>query len=139
MCRLEQLSVLQNQRLTIESSEERVARLQHLQKNWNAHQNPLFNRCHAQERIQRFHRELWSLETVMCLICLEKFPGMKLTLQSECQRCHRDKNTLKLYSSANNMSPGSIPSELEVSTYYNKINNYELCMYVRMYVYLFCI
>jgi len=112
------MSALQQKRLATESPEERTSRLQHLQQNRNAHQN---SQRHAQERIKQFHRELWSLETVMCLICLEKFPGMKLTLQSECQRCHRDKNTPKLYSSANNMSPGSIPPDLQVSySYYNK-------------------
>ena len=33
---------------------------------------------------------------------------------AECQRCSRDKHIPKLYSSANNMDPGPIPSELQV-------------------------
>ena len=111
------MCALQDKRIATESPEERAARLQVLKQNRNAEQDtdhPLFEQCHARERILKFHQELWSLQTVGCLTCLEKFPGTKMSLQSECLRCQRDKMTPKLYSSANNMSPGSIPLELQV-------------------------
>ena len=51
----------------------------------------------------------------MCSTCLEKFPGTKMASKSsECQRCYRDK-VPKLFSADNNMSPGSVPVELQVS------------------------
>ena len=66
----------------------------------------------------KFHSELATLEVLSCTTCLESFPGLKLKSQStECVRCSRDKHTPKLYSSANNMDPGPVPSELQVSIY----------------------
>ena len=69
----------------------------------------------VQQKMLKFHQELVSIQTPTCSTCMESFPGMKMSSpSSECQRCCRDKVVPKLYSSANNMDPGPVPSELEV-------------------------
>ena len=53
-------------------------------------------------------------------VCLETFPGLNMKsvatdADRECVRCYRDSHIPKLYSSANNMHPGLVPPELQVS------------------------
>ncbi len=63
----------------------------------------------------KFHEHMASPNVLKCTPCFEQFPGIQLCSQStECLRCSRDKRTPKLYSSANNMDPGSVPPELQV-------------------------
>ena len=66
--------------------------------------------------MNRFHTEMLSIESLLCTTCLEKFPGTKMSVKSpECLRCCRDNKVPKLYSANNNMSPGFVPVELQVS------------------------
>ena len=60
---------------------------------------------------------------------MESFPGLQLHLEStECLRCSRDKRIPKLYSSANNMDPGPIPSELQVGNNISVMSSYVIDM-----------
>ena len=58
--------------------------------------------------------EVSTILKFKCITCMEAFPGLKVNSRSECVRCSRDKHTPKLYSMANNMNPGPVPSELQV-------------------------
>ena len=80
-------------------------------------QLPLIEHHSVQEKMIKFHQEIHSLQAVTCSTCMETFPGMKLNSVSECLRCSRDKLNPKLYSAANDMIPGPVPQELQVSTY----------------------
>ena len=54
-----------------------------------------------------------TIQTPMCSTCMERWPGMKISAHSsECQRCCRDKGVPKMYATANNINPGSLPQEL---------------------------
>ena len=78
------------------------------------------------DKMAKFHKDIAALSSPTCITCMEAFPGLKLNSRSECVRCSRDKHAPKLYSMANNMNPGPVPSELQVreqkfmtdSTYY---------------------
>ena len=66
--------------------------------------------------MRKFHEELSSIDFRICSVCFENFPGSKMASKSIiCQRCCRDKKNPKLYSSYNNMDPGQVPIELQVS------------------------
>ena len=62
-----------------------------------------------------------ALQFSKCITYLEKFPGLNVRTVSpdsndtECVRCIRDKRIPKLYPSMNNMNPGPVPPELQVS------------------------
>ena len=71
--------------------------------------------------------ERHALNVPKCITCHESFPGTGVRAASsngtssngdetECLRCAHDKHTPKMYSSANNMNPGSVPPELVVSS-----------------------
>ena len=83
---------------------------------------PLFQQTRVRFKMRQFHSRLKSVCVPTCVTCLESFPGMNVRTVSvssddtECLRCARDKHTPKIYSSANNMDPGSVPSELMVSS-----------------------
>ena len=78
-------------------------------------QLPLFEQHSIRAKMHKFHAHFATLDVSMCTTCLESFPGLQLHLGSaECLHCSRDKPIPKLYSSANNMDPGPIPSELQV-------------------------
>ena len=62
----------------------------------------------------KFHKEIATLSSQTCTTCMEMFPGLKVNSRSECVRCSRDKHMPKLFSMANNMNPGPVPSELQV-------------------------
>ena len=82
--------------------------------------------------MNRFHTEMLSIESLLCTTCLEKFPGTKMSVKSpECLRCCRDNKVPKLYSANNNMSPGFVPVELQVSLYIGKLH-----IILKVYVFL---
>ena len=119
------MSVLQRKHLTDESSEKRAARLEHKSKSRRTRQPahisnntsyPILEDNNVKERMTKFSQEMNAIESPVCTVCYEKFPGTRMTsLSTLCQRCHRDKRNPKLYSSGNNMHPGTVPEELEVS------------------------
>lgn len=116
------MRVRQIQRLATESDEQRERRLSRLQHNRQERNSeasdvhlPMLEQQRVQNRMKKFHEAISAIETPLCTTCLEKFPGMRMsTRSSECERCARDKRHPKLYSAANDMNPGSIPSELQV-------------------------
>ena len=118
--RLQHMRGLQQQRLATESPEEKSKRLQQnreaRQSAGQEHKND-FPLQEVQRKMANFHLAMSTIESPACSTCLEQFPGMKLSSKSaECARCARDKLTPKLYSAANNMSPGkNVPEELQVS------------------------
>ena len=78
----------------------------------------------------KFHSSLASLDMVKCTTCLEQFPGLNMHSGStECARCHRDHHTPKLYSPDNNMDPGVVPVQLQVSTNMSNIDTFLLNNY----------
>ena len=119
--RLQQGSTRQRERLAVETIEERETRLQCYSMRYRGHQSvspqlPLFQQCSTQAKMRKFHSNMATLDTPVCATCSERFPGLQLHSNStECLRCSRDKHTPKVYSSANNMSPGPIPPQLQVS------------------------
>ena len=138
--RLQHMSTLQHERLAAETTPERDARLQQMRDRLAAEtteerdarlecdrarhreqqtvqsQLPLFQQCSVQVKMRKFHANMATLDISVCTTCLERFPGLQLHSNStECLRCSRDKHTPKVYSSANNMNPGPIPSQLQVS------------------------
>ena len=118
--RIEHMRNIQQQRLATESPEERSKRLQQYrearQSAGQEHKNDLPLQ-EVQREMAKFHQAMSTIQSPACSTCLEQFPGMKLSSKSaECARCARDKLTPKLYSAANNMSPGkNVPEELQVS------------------------
>ena len=77
----------------------------------------LFTQPSVQEKMRRFHSHIASLTCPKCSTCLESFPGLQLPPPfNECARCIRDKHIPKMYSSANNMDPGYLPTQLQVSS-----------------------
>ena len=128
--RLRQMSAHQHQRLTVETVEEREVRLQRARqrerdiRTSGEQTSQLFTQPSVQEKMRRFHSHIASLTSPKCSTCLESFPGLQLPPPSnECARCIRDKHIPKMYSSANNMDPGSLPTQLQVS-------NIVCCMYL---------
>ena len=68
-----------------------------------------------EHKLLNFHSRLASLQSATCSSCLECWPNLNMASHStECSRCSKDKNIPKLYSSANNMDPGPIPTQLQV-------------------------
>ena len=70
-----------------------------------------------------------TLQQPLCPTCWESFPGITMASGSvECVRCHKDNKTPKLYSASNNMHPGVVPSQLQVSVNikYSIINTYSI-------------
>ena len=142
--RLQQVRINQQQRIAAETTEEREARLQQLQvgqqerlayetpeetesRRARDRQNhvqvdtsvrPLFSQSRVHSKMAQFHFRLAALQMPQCITCMSirALPSG----ETECLRCSRDnKHIPKLYSSANNMSPGSQPPELMVSCYVN--------------------
>ena len=67
-------------------------------------------------KIIEFHNDLESLKPVRCSTCLERFPSISFNNMDCCKRCHNDNHVPKQFFAANNMDPGSVPPELEVSS-----------------------
>ena len=129
--RLLQLRVNQRQRLAAESLEERERRLQERDTQTTQCTGEQFRQSSVQLKMKRFHECFTSLSPQKCFTCSECFPGLQLrTSTTECMRCSRDKHIPKVYSSANNMDPGQLPSQLQVSTCVHVImwhsNNYTI-------------
>ncbi len=95
----------------------KVVNAEHLHNNETApliHQAILKDKV-VKERMDKFHHEMSSIESTICIVCSEKFPGTKMaSLSTTCVRCYRDKANPKLYSSENNTNPGAVPNELQV-------------------------
>ena len=131
--RLQHKSVAQQQHLAAESREERAVRLDHLHQNRITVQHsasqevhiPLLEQRYVKDKMAKFHKDIAALRSPTCITCMEAFPGLKVNSRSECVRCSRDKHAPKLYSMANNMNPGPVPSELQVSEqkFMNSITN----------------
>ena len=123
--RLEHMKTLQQQRLELETPQERDTRLNLSQQTKSAQSDiskkmcaPQIDQGYVKGKMNRFHTEMLSIESLLCTTCLEKFPGTKMSVKSpECLRC-RDNKVPKLYSANNNMSPGFVPVELQVSLNY---------------------
>ena len=128
--RLEHMRTLQQQRLEVETPEQRDARLEHMKTLQQQRLEvetpqerekmcaPQIDQGYVKGKMNRFHTEMLSIESLLCTTCLEKFPGTKMSVKSpECLRCCRDNKVPKLYSANNNMSPGFVPVELQVSLY----------------------
>ena len=100
-----------------ESPEVRQAQLQHRRE--QRAMNPdvqFFEQASVHTKMMNFHSKLLSLEFHTCTSCLERFPNLAMAAySSECSRCSRDTRIPKLYSPANNMDPGPIPSQLQVN------------------------
>ena len=64
-------------------------------------------------KIAEFHNDLESLEPVRCSTCVERFPSISFNNMDYC-KCHNDSHVPEQFS-ANNMDPGSVSPELEVS------------------------
>ena len=128
--RLEHMKTLQQQRLEVETPQERDTRLNLSQQTKSAQSDISKKMCASQidqgyvkGKMNRFHTEMLSIESLLCTTCLEKFPGTKMSVKSpECLRCCRDNKVPKLYSANNNMSPGFVPVELQVSLYIGKVH-----------------
>ena len=77
---------------------------------------PLFEQCAVRHKMSTFHSKLMSLEFHRCSTCLECFPDLSMASggSTECTRCSHDKHIPKLYTTANNMNPGTVPPQLQV-------------------------
>ena len=117
-------------RVTRETAEERERRLARRRARRSQRRNQigrvLASHCSdmsqlaspsVQQKMKEFHTKMAELQFVHCTTCLKSFPSLCLDPSStECVQCSRDTNVTKLYSSANNMDPGSVPSALQVSS-----------------------
>ena len=68
--------------------------------------------------------------TLVLYTCAEHYPNLNVVPASdgttECRRCNQDKHIPKVYSSANDMNPGPLPQQLQVSNsfvYYWNLKN----------------
>ena len=131
--RLQAMRTSRTQQIQEETAEQREARLQSMrryrastQQESTSHSStpqapatPLFQQESVRNKMLKFHSDIATICSPVCSTCLAGFPGMNLHHNStECQRCSRDKHMPKLYSCANNMNPGSIPPELQVSLHF---------------------
>ncbi len=66
-------------------------------------------------KVLNFHVQLAGLEASCCGICHESLPVLAVSSSQECRRCSSDHSSPRLYSIDNNMVPGTVPSELQVS------------------------
>ena len=80
-------------------------------------QTLLFKQRAVQRKMSSFHSKLMLLEFHYCSTCLECFPNLSMAAGcTECRHCNQDRHIPKLYSTANNMNPGIVPPQLQVST-----------------------
>ena len=67
-------------------------------------------------KMSKFHFGMAALQVSTCITCMERFPGMTVTVTSAGTQCvytctlHRDKHNPKAYSSDNNMHPCPVPA-----------------------------
>ena len=105
---------------TVEEREVRLLRARQRERDIRTsgeQTSQLFTQPSVQEKMRRFHSHIASLTCPKCSTCSESFPGLQLPPPfNECARCIRDKHIPKMYSSANNMDPGFLPTQLQVSS-----------------------
>ncbi len=107
--------------LSAETPEARQARLEQDRQRHSQHIDvnpdvPLFEQPEVHSQMLNFHSKLASLDFYSCTSCLERFPNLPMAPNTTmCARCNRDKRIPKLYSAANNMNPGPVPPQLQVS------------------------
>ena len=131
--RLQRMRSNQSERLAAESIEEREDRRQRVnERETHANREEPFKQCSVQMKMRKFHEYFVTLNSPKCSTCSESFPGIQLRSPSTI-RCYRDKHTPKLYSSANGMDPGPLPSQLQVSI----INNHSTFYYYYYYYYYY--
>ena len=115
---LQQARDNRHERLHAESIAEREIRLREIEiiirQQWAIDpQVPMFEQQSVHARMTKFHSQLASLQVLACVTCSEKFPGLNgrtvpLDIgHTECVCCVQDKHIPKLYSSGNNMDPGT--------------------------------
>ena len=106
---------MQQQRRSSETPGETQVR----QEQDRAPQAPLFDQHVVCSKLSKFHSTLASVQCQKCFTREEHFPNLNVNTLSdqttECRRCNQDKWIPKLYSSANNMNPGPVPPQLQVS------------------------
>ena len=71
---------------------------------------------HAYDCIRSFELQEMSYSVKCCSICNECEINMKLK-NGVCEKCIRDKNPIKMFSSENNMDPGKMTNELKKPVY----------------------
>jgi hypothetical protein len=71
---------------------------------------------HAYDCIRSFELQEMSYSVKCCSICNECDINMKLK-NGVCEKCIRDKNPIKMFSSENNMDPGKMTNELKKNVY----------------------
>ena len=114
--RLQQLTDNWQHRLAAETTQEREARLQQARESRRERQaldsnTELFYQPAVRLKMTKFHEELRSLQFIRCSTCLERFPGLKKKSNHIERVCfHQDKHI-----PANNMHPGVVPPQLQVS------------------------
>ena len=81
-----------------------------------------FEQSAVRHKMSTFHLKLMSLEFHCCSTCLECFPDLSMAGGStECRHCSQDKHVPKVYTTANNMNPGTVPPQLQVYVQYIQI------------------
>ena len=73
--------------------------------------DPTYN--NVMDTIRAFELQQMSYNIGHCSVCHERRIEMEMAGKSICQRCNRDKKDIKMFSSANNMDPQPMPSELQ--------------------------
>ena len=90
----------------------------------------------VRNKIAAFHDTLNSLEQRQCVSCKETWPtgqGLNAQRYIECLRCKRDKEATKLFSSQNDMDPGTVPNELKNLTEIEEMRIARACTIMCVY------
>ena len=91
-------------------------RLRHLQQRDVNPDMPLFEQATVHSKMLNFHSKVASLKFYNCTSCFERFPNLAMAGNTTMfARCNRDQRIPKLYSAANNIDPGAVPPQLQVS------------------------
>ena len=65
--------------------------------------------------IRAFELEQMSYGFGFCSICTERRLEMKMASDNICAKCNKDKSAIKMFSFENNMDPGDVPGELNLT------------------------
>ena len=117
--RLQHMRRQEHERRAAETDQQREDRLQVIHESRQSQsvssQVALIDQPAVRAKMQKFHLSISNIEVPMCMTCLESFPGMNMCARlNECNRCHRDQCSPKLFSHDNNMDPGDVPPQLQV-------------------------
>jgi len=63
--------------------------------------------------LRKFRDKVDKLQHSLCPVCNESFPSITLIKGECCRRCYGKKNSIKKFSSNNDMDPGEVPEELQ--------------------------